>query len=277
MTHFRERFLYLIAGVISAAVLVLLALLFDLTPPRIILTLAGPVLKVASWSGDYIRQGFEHYVYLVRLKEENRDLREENQRLRSLVVRLQEKARICADLQTFEEKKLFPRYPRVLARVIYNPLNVFEGYLIIDRGKRDGLAPEMPVVSVADREEGGLVGQVVEVADHYAKVLPLVSPEAAVEVYDLRSQERGILKGQGLGRPLLLDYVPYGADLREGDLLVTSGLDALYPPGIRVGRILKILPQKRQGFFQVIRVAPLVEVRKLRYVMVLLVPREFQP
>ncbi len=262
---------------VGAIGLLSLALILDIRPPQIILTLSGPLLKGTSFLGNTFREGFEQYVYLVRVKRENQTLRKENEELKTLLARLREENRLCTRLKVFEEEKLFRKYPRVLARVIYNPLEAFGGYLIIDRGEKDGLRPEMPVVSVAGQEVGVLVGQVVEVAAHYARVLPVTSPESAVEVYSLRSEERGILKGQGLGRLLLLDYVPYGADIREGDLLLTSGADALYPPGIRVGRVHKIWPEKRQGFFQTIKVKPFVEIKKLRYVMVLITTRGFRP
>ncbi len=254
-----------------------LAFILDIHPPKIILTVSGPILKVASFLGHTFREGFDQYVYLVKVKKENQILKKENESLKSRIARLEEENRLCKRLEVFEEKKLFRKYPKVPARVIYNPLEAFGGYLVIDRGESDGLRPEMPVVSVAGEEVGALVGQVVEVAAHYARVLPLTSPESAVEVYSLRSEERGILKGQGLGRLLLLDYVPYGADIREGDLLLTSGSDALYPPGIRVGRVQKILPEKRQGFFQTVKVKPFVEIKKLRYVVVLITTQGFKP
>ncbi|MBX6422669.1 rod shape-determining protein MreC [Thermosulfurimonas sp. F29] len=254
-----------------------LFLILDLHPPRLVLGLLGPVLKVTSYLGNTFREGFDHYVYLVRVKQENRILRSENERLRNELVRLREEMAICQGLEALEKEKLFRKYPYVPARVIYNPLDSFEGYLIIDRGEKDQVKPESPVVTLVGDTPGVLVGQVVEVAAHYARVLPIVSPESGVEVYSPRSGERGILKGQGLGRPLLLDYVPYGTDFREGDLLLTAGTDALYPPGIRAGKIIRILPRKRQGFFQTIEARPLVNIRKLRYVAVLITSREYKP
>ncbi|WP_210534659.1 rod shape-determining protein MreC [Thermosulfurimonas marina] len=252
--------------------LFVLAWIWEIHPSRLGSSLFSPLLKGISVAGGGLRKEFERYIWLTRVRQENERLLRENEALKSRLVELQDQLDLCKALKEEEKEALFRRYPRVLARVIYHPLSPFEGLLIIDKGGKDGLRPEMPVVSVAEGEPGVLVGQVVETTRHYARVLPLTHPQSAVDVYSLRSKERGLLKGRGMDQPLLLDYVPYGTDFRVGDLLVTSGLDALFPRNIRVGRIVRILPQRRQGFFQTIEVEPLVDLRRLSWVAVLIKP-----
>ena len=265
----RALVLLALAGLLVAGIGI-----WKLYPSRILLSLLSPVFKRVSGLGEALRGGMEKYVLLLKVRRENQQLLEENALLKSRLVELQDRLTLCKALAEIEKSGLFRHYPRVMARVIYHPLSPFEGLLLIDKGEADGLAPEMPVVSLSAPHPGALVGQVVEVSAHYARVLPLTHPQSSVDVYTPRSGERGLLRGRGLGQPLLLDYVPYGADFRVGDLLVTSGLDALYPRNLLVGRVVRIRPERRQGFFQTIEVRPLVDLRRLSYVAVLIKPSE---
>ena len=244
---------------------------------KVFLSLFSPGIRVFSDWGEELRKGFEKYIYLVKLKEENQRLKMENEALKTRLIRLEETLSFCKALEERDKPSFLKTYPKVLARVIYKPFEPFENYLIISKGKDAGILPEMPVVSAVGGEIGVLVGQVVEVASKYAKVLPITAPISAVDVHSVRSRERGLLRGRGKGETCLLDYVPYGTDLREGDVLVTSGMDALYPKGIRVGKIIKISPQRRQGFFEIIEVEPFCNFRKLEYVYVILKHRDFKP
>ena len=244
---------------------------------KIFLGVLSPVIKASSGLGEGLRRGFEKYVYLVKLKEENQRLKLENEALRTRLTRLEETLFLCEALDKGDKSPLLKTYPKILAKVIYKPFEPFENYLIIDKGKDVGVSPEMPVVSAVGGEIGVLVGQVVEVSSKYAKILPITAPVSAVDVLSVRSRERGLLRGRGKEETCLLDYVPYGTDIREGDILVTSGMDALYPKGIRVGKVVRISPERRQGFFETIEVEPFCDFRRLEYVYVILTYRDFKP
>ncbi len=255
-----------------------IALLFDFRPAflsKTLLFLGSPFVSVASRVGEGLRGGFKNYLFLRHLREENQKLRAENEALKSRIVNLEEELYVFRKLKDVSLKKL--KYPKILARIIYKPWAPYEAYFIVDQGRESGLFPEAPVVTAVGGEPGVLVGQVVEVSWRYAKVLPLSAPSSAVDVLAPRSRERGLLRGQGIGHPCLLDYVPYGSDLREGDLLITSGMDALFPKGLRVGKVLKIYPERGLKFFEKIEVEPLYDFRKLEYVYILLRPREYKP
>ncbi len=230
-------------------------------------------VKLPSEVGESLRKGMELYVGLVKLKEENERLRKENEALRSKLVELNERLRFFKALKKTDATDI-SLYPRVKARVIYKPFSPFENYLIVqvmERDKRSYIKPEMPVVSIAEDYPGALVGQVVSTSKNgLAKVLPITAPVSAVDVISSRSRERGLLRGRGKGRPCLLDYVPTGADIKEGDILITSGMDALFPKGLRVGRVIRVLPERRQGFFENIEVEPFAKVRSVEYVYIIL-------
>lgn len=141
---------------------------------------------------------------------------------------------------------------------------------VISLGAGDGVQLDMPVMSAS-----GLVGRVIQVAPHVANVLLLVDPLFAADVVVTRSQARGVLTGRGdalrLGRPTgisRMEYLEGHSDIREGDFVTTSGLDALYPAGLPVGVIHKV-QQTDEGLITSAEIVPFVDWTNIRRVWVL--------
>jgi rod shape-determining protein MreC len=134
--------------------------------------------------------------------------------------------------------------------------------LTIDRGSDDGVAPMMPVI-VAE----GVVGRVHSVAAKSADVLVLTDLNSSIAVRVERTRARANVRG--LGKPDLcrLDYALRTEDMIEGDPLVTSGTDSVFPRGLPVGRVTK-LERRAHGLFQDARVVPAVDVTRLEEVLV---------
>ncbi|MEA3409848.1 MAG: rod shape-determining protein MreC, partial [Candidatus Eisenbacteria bacterium] len=142
-------------------------------------------------------------------------------------------------LVAFPEEKLAEMIP---ARVIGMPGGrVVEG-MKIDKGKRDSLNLEagMPIVV-----PGGLVGKISSVFGDHSLIEPLTSASSGVSVMTERGRVRGVVKprfGAGSRRGgWEIDYVQARSDVKEDDLIVTSGLGGVYPPGITVGRVIGIV------------------------------------
>ncbi len=134
--------------------------------------------------------------------------------------------------------------------------------LTIDRGSGDGLARAMPVVT-AD----GLVGRIHSTTGGTADVLLVVDRNSSVAVRVERTRVRADVRG--LGRPELarLDYALRVEDVIEGDRLVTSGTDAVFPPGIPVGRVTH-LRRGSHGLFVEAEVIPAVDPTRVEEVLV---------
>jgi len=152
------------------------------------------------------------------------DYRHENERLRELM----------GFLVAFPKEELAEIVP---ARVIGMPGGrVVEG-MKIDKGLRDSLVVGMPIVV-----PGGLVGKIASVGTNYSLVEPLTSASSGVSVITERGRVRGVVKprfGAASRRVTWeIDYVQARSDIKEGDLVVTSGLGDVYPPGISVGRVV---------------------------------------
>jgi rod shape-determining protein MreC len=112
----------------------------------------------------------------------------------------------------------------------------------------------------------GVVGQVVAVTARTAKVLLLADPNNGVDVLVQRTRTRGIVSGS-LDNGTILKYVKRSEDIQEGDRLVTSGLDGVFPKGIVVGTVVKVRKQTL-GLFQHIEVMPAVSLTRTEEVLI---------
>lgn len=283
MPHLRPSKIFFLTLSILLGVFVLFLLFGGLSSEkhlslgeRLTLKLTAPVAKGAVGSGFSLRHFWQKYISLVGVAEENIRLRQEILQLEAELAKKTENE--LAYLRLAKLLKIAESYrdtPFVIARIVGKPLGSWQKMVIIDRGFKDGVLPEMPVLSHSPEKEkgpirnmGALVGQVVAVEDHYAKVMLLLDPSSAVDVLVQRSRQRGILRGEG--QPVcLLDYVPAEADVRENDVIVTSGFDGLYPKGILVGRVSKIYPGRIKGLFRPIEVRPAVDFSSLEEVLIL--------
>jgi rod shape-determining protein MreC len=154
------------------------------------------------------------------------DYRHENERLRELM----------GFLVTFPRDELPEIVP---ARVIGMPGGRVVESMRIDKGLCDSLQVDMPIVVPS-----GLVGKIAEVYSNYSLVEPLTSASSGVSVVTERGRVRGVIRPRFGGASRLvtweIDYVQARSDVLPGDLVVTSGLGGVYPPGITVGHVVRI-------------------------------------
>jgi rod shape-determining protein MreC len=153
--------------------------------------------------------------------------------------------------------------PSVGASVLSNSVRGLGKTCIIDRGSSSGLEPGMSVVNTQ-----GVVGRLLSVAPGISKVQLLTDASSGVAVLDQRSRVQGVLTGRG-DRVLELRYVSTLDDVRPMDLLLTSGLDGIYPRGLPVG----VVAEAGQGGADLqrsITVVPRVEFDRLEELLVLL-------
>jgi len=142
----------------------------------------------------------------------------ENQNLRQLM-----------DLQKQVSFKTLP------VEILFNPPNPISQRIVINRGSSDGLKLGNPIAN-----DAGILGQVVRIYDHSAEVSLLEDRDFAVPVQVARNGLRAAVFGAGRGNPLELRYLAVASDLEVGDVLITSGIDGVYPPGFAVAVISRI-------------------------------------
>jgi rod shape-determining protein MreC len=180
---------------------------------------------------------------------------------------LQENARLAALL---DYRKSFER-TTVVARVIANDPRAEFKSITIDRGSADGIPLLAPVVGPR-----GLVGKVGTVGSHEARVLLINDPNSAVDAFVQRSRVRGLIVGSAWRTELKagyyltrLEYLKRTSDIQEGDIVVTSGFDRVFPPGIPIGTVHDI-SASRYGVFSEASVVPFENLAELTEVMVVL-------
>jgi rod shape-determining protein MreC len=150
------------------------------------------------------------------------------------------------------------------AEVMYEAADPFSRKLYIDRGATQGLLPGAPVIT-----EAGVIGQVTRVYPLSSEVTLLTDRDAAIPLLNTRTQQRAAaFGGLAQGSAMELRFVAANADVKEGDLLNTSGVDGVYPPGLPVARV-KSVERLAEGGFARVALTPLAAVDGLRHVLVL--------
>lgn len=175
----------------------------------------------------------------VHLGTENRILTERNVILQIQLSRLREQLKEATRDSSLTERLMAERLDslRMLdARVIGNSITKRDNFITIDRGSRDGVRPEMGVVTGT-----GVVGIVSQVSGHSALVIPVLNSKCRISCRLRGSGYFGYLHWGG-GSPLiaLLNDIPRHAVLKKGDAVETSGYSSSFPEGIFVGRILQV-------------------------------------
>ncbi len=180
---------------------------------------------------------------------ENARLKEQ---LATLLVERQQYGNIIEENKRLREIVGFrPQGFKVLttARVIGRPYDSMLEMLLIDKGAKEGIKKGMAVITVR-----GLLGKIYAVHESYSEVLLLRDPNFSVAVRIQESRIEGVLSGTGYNYATL-NYIPPEEKVEKGDIVVSSGLDGLFPPGIPIG-VVSDVNKDNVEFFQKIRVTP---------------------
>ncbi len=156
--------------------------------------------------------------------------------------------------------------PAQAAEVIYDTADTYTRRVVIDRGQMGGVEPGSPVM-----DEVGVLGQVTRVFPLVSEVTLVVDRDQAIPVLNVRTGARGVAYGDpvaGHGGGMELRFMPANADVREDDLLTTSGVDGLYPSGLPVARVVRV-ERRADSAFARIYCMPLAQVQGARHVVVL--------
>lgn len=147
--------------------------------------------------------------------------------------------------------------------------------ITISKGSSDGIKVNMPVVSVQNGLTG-VVGKVIDVGTHSSLILPLLDQQSYIAGRVSETRYEGLVKGfDSIDGYLQLDYIKKIAlnDIKEGDLIETSGMKSLYPKGYFIGRIVQIRKVEYETSLKVI-IKPIIDFSKLEYVSVLVSSEE---
>lgn len=198
-----------------------------------------------------------------RLSDENQSLREENERLVAEVAGLREVERELQQIRQLLELSDRSGDSFVDANVFaYEPSNQKDA-VAIDRGRDDGLREGM----IALTRQGSLVGSISQVLDDVAWITLITDKDSAVSALIQESRAQGVVVGAVDGT-LTMEFVEETADVKEGDLVFTSGVGGRHPPGELIGQVVEV-EQAAQELFQAVTVEPLADLSRLEAVLVL--------
>ena len=235
-----------------------------------------PVLQVVTFGGfsevqratmalvDGGRGLWSGYVALRQVQEENAALKQE---LQTLQVRFQQEhaeAQRTDNLRQLLELRERANLDTVAAEVIAGPASVEFRTVTIDKGSSDGLGNDMAVISPA-----GVVGRVILPSRRASKVQLLIDRNAAAGALIERTRVQGVVMGIGDGM-LKMQYVPGTADVKTGDLVVTSGIDGIYPKGFVIGTVEH--SDRGIGAYSEITVRPAADFARLEEVLIVRTP-----
>lgn len=224
--------------------------------------IGGLIAKAKSSIEDEVQFLYSFLQKQSRLAERNNRLEIEVARLRVERDILNNQIKSLKQLEVssgFKESNI--KFNLIGAKVIRREPSQWLNTILLDRGRVDGVKPSMAVIN-----ENGLVGKIISVSDYTSRVLFILDPGNTVSVKILRNNVMGVLKGNGDGT-CSLQYISTGADIKVGDIIVTSEASELYPSGIVVGKISNIYNKPGETFLDV-TVTPSVNFSSVYYLWI---------
>jgi len=269
----RHRSLTLFAAALAAQILLLAVQIRrgqQVRPIRVwAIESVSPLGRGAAWSVDGVRGLWNNYVALRHLREENDQLRTEMGALRMRNAQLESRAAEAdrlAGLLGFRDAHT--EVQMIAARVIGASPDPSSHMVFISRGSRDGVKRDMGVITPE-----GVVGKVFAVYPDTSQVLLLTDKESGVGALLGTSRAQGPVRGSG--EPLLaLEYISNDVKVEQGEKILTSGQDRIFPKDLPVGTVMQVQPDHRSPF-QKISVQPSARLDGLEEVLVLMTRQEF--
>lgn len=203
-------------------------------------SVVSPLQKIVYNVNNKVKGFVDFLLNFSEVKEENERLTNANIELENKLLEYnnfkEENERLREVLKLTESKK---NYAYLGCNIIgYSGGNFLDGY-IIDKGEKDGIVKDMVVISAK-----GLVGQVVSTGSNWAIVESLISPNIAVSIMvDSTRETTGILKGYKDSKNnsiVKVENIPLDSKIKEGDVIMTSGLGEIYPKEIRIGEVMSV-------------------------------------
>ena len=239
--------------------------------------LAASALHPFGVAGERVarpfRDAYGWFESLFDARSEAERLREENETLRQEAIQaafaVQENARLRGLLRYLGGPTFPQDYEGIAAAVTFRPTGAFAQSIVVAAGKNQGVTVDSPVVT-----QQGLIGRVTRVASRSSRVTLLTDEQSAVSALDIRTKATGVVRhGRGTGASLILDRVSKEDDVKEGDVVVTSGwrsnrLESLYPRGLQIGRVTSV-GQTDTDLYKQVQVEPFADFSSLDAVVIL--------
>ncbi len=225
--------------------------------------MVSPLESAANIPLKGLTDAWKHYLFLVGLAESNEQLKAENLRLTGELIRSREDERELSRLQQLLGLRKTVNHPMLAARVVgRNPSSIFK-LIIINRGENDGLRAGLPVLTSL-----GVAGRILETSWKSSRVLLIIDENSNIDAILQNSRAHGILQGAA-SAGCKLKYVVKTADVKVGDVVLSSGMDGIFPKGLPLG-VVSYVSRSNADMFQKINIAPFVNSLGMEEVLVIM-------
>lgn len=236
---------------------------------QVVGTALYPLQRLALMPRDAAYAVGDYFSSLSRLEEENRRFMRQQvsnaQALQQSQLMAAENAHLRRLLGASERLAV----KSLMAEILYDARDPFTRKIVLDRGSQQGVKAGQPVI-----DDTGVVGQVTRVFPFTAEATLLTDKDQSIPVQVVRSGLRSVAYGRGQSGVLDLRFMPANADIRKGDMLVTSGLDGIYPAGLAVAKVTEVEHKSSDAFAKIV-CQPAAGIDRNRQLLILLT--EYQP
>ena len=230
---------------------------------RSVVFVTAPIQSVITYSIDRCAHFIQDYIFLINTRRDFSSVVEENRKLLNTIHNLKEievENKRLKSLLQFQEKV---EEKKTTAQVIAKDVSSEFRSIRINKGSNDGIERGMAVVT-----HEGIVGKVLRVTSNYSDVITMLDNLSSIDAIVQRSRARGLVEGSS-DFSCILRYALRTDDIETGDVIVSSGLDSVYPKGLMLGTVIKVT-KKSYGVTQDVEVRPSVDFSKLEEVLVIL-------
>jgi len=232
---------------------------------RYTVNMVVPLQSGVSRAISPFRSAFRFVAGIGSMNSENRALKKENKKLKADVVTLrmaEKENKRLKKLLGFKDKTDLVLMP---AHVIGKSSTAWQDVVVLDKGREDGIKKNMPVVV-----DSGLVGQVIDASPSACRVQLITDQKSGVGAQIVSTGETGVVQGQ-IGGELKLSFISKGSEVKRGDQIVTSGLGGIFPKGIYIGVVKKVI-QRPYGLFKEIEIESAVGFHRLEEALIITNP-----
>ncbi|MDD5329871.1 MAG: rod shape-determining protein MreC [Sulfuricella sp.] len=256
----RTRFIFF--AIISVVLMVLDARQNAMTGLRQVLAVTiSPLQRLANSPAELLDQTGSFFVTQARMQGENAQLRQRQLLQAAQLQRMQAMQAENAYLRKMLDVQPPRRETVVAAEIIYAGRDPFSQKIIVDKGSIQNVKPGQPAI-----DDIGVIGQVTRVYPFSSEITLLTDKDQAIPIEIVRNGTRAIAFGHGQDGTLELPFMAANADVQNGDILVTSGIDGVYPAGLPVAAVSKI---ERNASFAKISCTPSAGVNRHKQLLIL--------
>src|SRR5437764_8390939 len=259
-------------ALLSIALLVVDARFHALTLVRqVAATVLYPFQVAALAPRDAIASMGDYFSSISALQKEVRDLKRQQVAMAQAMQQAQLQTAENAQLRRLMDAREHLPVHSIMSEILYDARDPATHKIVLDRGMRAGVTLGLPVI-----DNAGVVGQVTRVFPFTSEVTLLTDKEQAIPVQVLRSGLRSVAYGRGQSGLLDLRFVAPNADVQVGDVLVTSGLDGMYPAGLAVAKVIQV-ESVANGVFGRVVCQPLAGIDRHRQLLIVMSDQQMTP